>query len=212
MTPEHTTVLPLIAPIVSAHKACLGALARTDSLAGVANHRATAEAVDHEIERSTRHAHPFALLVLDLDHFKAVNEVYGHTAEDESLREVCQVVGGRLRRGDTLSRWGGEEFVIVLPELVGHDAFAAAERVRAAVDRHAFGSSAGPHLTCLIGLACYPTDATDRDQLIAQADDALYSANRLGRNRVCSATGSRLPPVPVLASSEGRTPADQRWA
>ncbi|MDQ3514810.1 MAG: diguanylate cyclase [Chloroflexota bacterium] len=189
----------------------LGELAVTDSLTGVANHRATVEAVDHEIERAERYAHPFALLVLDVDHFKAVNDAYGHAAGDESLRELCEVVEGCLRSGDTLGRWGGEEFIIVMPELVGHDAFAAAERVRAAVDRHRFGSGGGSHLTCSIGLACYPTDATGRDQLIALADGALYTAKRLGRNKVCSAIGSRLlPPMPALAPRDGHRTGDGR--
>jgi len=182
----------------------LAELATTDSLTGVANHRATVEAVDHEIERAERYAHPFALLVLDLDHFKAVNDAYGHVAGDECLREMCTVVDGCLRSGDTLGRWGGEEFLIVMPEVVCDDAFAAAERVRATIERHAFASGGGSHLTCSIGLACYPADATDRDQLIALADGALYTAKRLGRNKVCSAIGSRpLPPMPVLAPSDG---------
>jgi len=162
----------------------LAGLATTDLLTGLPNHRGMVEAMDREIERSRRYNRPFALLFLALDHFKALNDAYGHAAGDACLREWARVVGEDLRATDTLGRWGGEEFVVVMPELGCDDATAAAERVRAAVARHAFASGGGLHLTCSIGLACYPADATDRDRLVALADRALYTAKRLGRNQV----------------------------
>jgi len=161
----------------------LEATATTDHLTGLPNHRAMVQALDRAIEQSETSGQPFATLFLDLDHFKALNDAYGHGTGDESLREWGRVVGAEMRASDTLGRWGGEEFVAVMPGMPRGEAVRAAERIRGAVAWHTFPSG-GLHLTCSIGLACYPTDATDRDRVIELADRALYAAKRLGRNQV----------------------------
>jgi len=164
----------------------LEALAETDPLTGLPNHRAMVAALDREIARSRRSGQPFAVLFLDLDHFKAVNDAYGHGAGDSCLREWGSVVGSGLRGADRLGRWGGEELLVVLPDLGGGGAAAVAERIRGLVAGHAFAG--GVYLTCSIGVACSPTDATDRDRLLGLADRALYEAKRVGRDQVRTAT------------------------
>ncbi len=165
----------------------LEALATTDALTGLPNHRAMVTALDLELERAHRFGRPCALLFLDLDHFKALNDGYGHAAGDAVLRELAAVARRALRGVDTLGRWGGEEFVALLPEASAAAATEAAERVRAAVAAHAFPVGGGAHLTCSLGVATYPAHAAARDGLVDAADRAMYAAKRLGRNQVRAA-------------------------
>jgi diguanylate cyclase (GGDEF)-like protein/putative nucleotidyltransferase with HDIG domain len=161
--------------------------AGTDALTGIPNHRAVITALDLELERAQRYGRPCALLFFDLDHFKALNDGYGHVAGDAVLCAFAQVVRSSLRGVDTFGRWGGEEFVALLPELGCAEAQIVAERVRAKVAAHSFMISGGAHLTCSIGVAAYPADAQDRVALLAAADDAMYAAKHLGRNQTRTA-------------------------
>lgn len=161
----------------------LQALATTDPLTGLPNHRATVAALDHELARAYRYRRPCAVLFLDLDHFKAVNDTYGHPEGDAALCDFAAVVTATLRSVDTVGRWGGEEFVAVLPETDIERACEAAERVRAAVTAHVFAAGREIHLTCSIGVATYPADGEERNALIAAADHAMYAAKMLGRNQ-----------------------------
>lgn len=166
----------------------LQALATSDPLTGLANHRSMIGLLDAEVERAARYGHSFAVVFIDLDHFKALNDSFGHPVGDAALREFAGVVRGALRGPDILCRWGGEEFVALLPETSTEGALEVAERVRAAVAGHAFTSAGRVHTTCSCGVSVFPIDATDRDGMIAMADRAMYASKRLGRNQVRAAS------------------------
>jgi diguanylate cyclase (GGDEF)-like protein len=178
----------------------LESLAAADPVTGLPNHRTVVLAFDVECERARRYQRHCTALFLDLDHFKALNDSYGHPAGDAALREFAAVVRTVLRGVDILGRWGGEEFIAMLPETDPDAALAVAERVRAAVAAHTFWSAGGAHLTCSIGVATYPNDAENRDELIEMADRAMYSAKRLGRNQVRTAGD---PAVAALGDGVG---------
>jgi two-component system cell cycle response regulator len=184
----------------ASRNARLESLAAADPVTALPNHRTIVASLDREFARSRRYQHPCAVLFMDLDHFKALNDSYGHPAGDAALREFGSVVRSALRSADILGRWGGEEFVAVLPETNGDAACAVAERVRGAVAAHTFWAAGGAHLTCSIGVAAYPEDAATRDILIEKADGAMYVAKRLGRNQVRSATD---PAVAALGAEAG---------
>lgn len=162
----------------------LEALATADPLTGLLNHRGMVTSLDAELERARRYERPCALLFLDIDHFKALNDGYGHAAGDVILQEFAQILCRSLRGVDVVSRWGGEEFVILLPEMDSLSAEAAGERVRAGVAGFLFPVAGGLRLTCSVGMAAFPEDAADRPQLLEAADQAMYAAKRLGRNQV----------------------------
>lgn len=185
----------------SSRNARLESLAAADPVTGLPNHRRIVSGLDLEFVRARRYRHPCAVLFLDLDHFKALNDSYGHPAGDAALREFASVVRTALRGVDLLGRWGGEEFVAVLPETASEDAEAVAERVRTAVAHHTFWAAGGAHLTCSIGVAAYPQNADTRDGLIEMADQAMYVAKRLGRNQVRAAGD---PAVAALGAETGQ--------
>jgi diguanylate cyclase (GGDEF)-like protein len=161
----------------------LEALATTDPLTGLPNHRALMSGLDAELERAQRYHRPCSLIFLDIDHFKALNDTWGHPAGDAALQEVAAVARRALRSIDVLGRLGGEEFLAILPETENEAALQAAERVRATVAAHVFSLGDGAHLTCSLGVATYPNDAEGRDELIELADRAMYAAKTLGRNQ-----------------------------
>ncbi len=165
----------------------LQALATTDPLTGLPNHRALVAALDHEIERTRRYDRPCSVLFLDLDHFKALNDTCGHQVGDLALNKLAATVRSTLRGIDTLGRWGGEEFVAILPETTMNDGLTIAERIRGAVAAQAFTAGGSAHLTCSIGIATCPDTGLDRDGIVAAADRAMYAAKRLGRNQVRAA-------------------------
>ncbi len=162
----------------------LQALSKTDPLTELPNHRALLSTLKQELERARRYDRPCSLLFLDLDHFKALNDGYGHAAGDTVLCAFAGVLSTTIRNMDTAGRWGGEEFVVILPEATVEEALDIAERIRKAVSFFSFEISGGLHLTCSVGVACYPEHATDQDALITAADQAMYGAKRLGRNQV----------------------------
>lgn len=166
----------------------LEALATRDVLTGLPNHRAMMEAIDAEVQRAAHGDRPCALLFLDIDHFKALNDAFGHPAGDAALQEFAETVRTTLRGMDTLGRWGGEEFVALLPETDAAGAMVAAEHVRARVAEQLFRVAGGLHLTCSIGVACCPGDAGERDSLLTAADAAMYAAKHLGRNQARAAS------------------------
>jgi len=182
----------------------LQAMATTDPLTNLPNHRALVGMLDHELERVDRQGRPCAVLILDIDHFKALNDGYGHLAGDAALRELAAVARVALRSADTLGRWGGEEFVAILPDVDRQGALIAAEHVRARIADHAFVTCGGARLTCSIGVAAYPRDAPERDGLIAAADQALYAAKRLGRDKVCRAGDDAVAALAARNAVESR--------
>ena len=167
----------------------------TDSLTGVHNRRYFEHRALIEIAQARRHRHELACMFLDIDHFKAVNDTHGHASGDIALRAVGQCIKAQLRAGDTVARWGGEEFVLMLPQTPAVHAREIAERIRAAVGRRPFEGAGGQAMpvTISIGLAMLPAHSSVRDPaeqaaaLIARADEALYEAKRAGRNRVVEA-------------------------
>lgn len=179
----------------------LESLASADPITGLPNHRSLATALSHELGRAHRSGRPCTLLFLDLDHFKALNDSFGHRAGDAALREFASVVRAVLRTTDVLGRWGGEEFIVILPETDRDAGMAVAERLRTEVAGHAFWAAGGSHLTCSLGMATYPQDASDRDGLIEMADQAMYAAKRLGRNQVRDASD----PAVAAQSDEAHT-------
>jgi two-component system, cell cycle response regulator len=170
-----------------ADKARLEALATTDAVTQLLNRRALVDRLTHELERARRYTTPLALLMVDLDHFKDINDTHGHLVGDEALREVARLLQGAVRTVDLVGRYGGEEFVIVLPETNPEGAVAFAERLREKVAHHDFASEILPSLkiTVSIGVAAFPAPTIDSvDDLFARSDEALYRAKAAGRNLV----------------------------
>jgi diguanylate cyclase (GGDEF)-like protein len=161
-------------------------LARTDALTGLSNRGEFQRQLKDEVERSRRYHRSFSLLMLDIDHFKTVNDSYGHQAGDEVLRAVAARLREQSRPADRVARHGGEEFVVILPEIAGEGALALAERLRAAVADSAVAVTEGRTIpvTISIGVATFPADAGSGTELIAAADTALYAAKQGGRNRI----------------------------
>ena len=173
--------------------AVLQNLSIRDGLTGLYNHREFQRRLKEEMERSRRYGRTFSLLMMDIDHFKVVNDTYGHPAGDKVLRAVADVVRREVRFVDHVARYGGEEFAVILPETHGAGVLVAAERLRTAAGDHAIAIPDGPEInvTVSIGIAEFPWNAGSMEELIAAADRALYSAKQTGRNRVCAGTASR---------------------
>ena len=170
-----------------ADKARLEALATTDSVTQLLNRRALVDRLTHELERARRYGTPLALLMVDLDHFKEINDSHGHLVGDQALREVGRLLQGAVRAVDVVARYGGEEFVIVLPETAGEGAIAFAERLRERVESHDFANERLPslRLTASVGVASFPSPGVESvEDFFSRADEALYRAKAAGRNRV----------------------------
>jgi diguanylate cyclase (GGDEF)-like protein len=165
-------------------------LAHTDGLTELYNYRFFQQRLGVELNRAQRFKRALSLIMLDLDHFKAYNDSYGHQAGDQALRELGRLLRHSSRSYDLVARYGGDEFVIILPETSKPVAAEVAERIRLGVERirHA-GEPPGPggHFTASLGSATFPEDATEPSALIRQADLALYQAKTRGGNQVSSA-------------------------
>lgn len=161
----------------------------TDPLTQVKNRRYFQDRLASELERSDRHGYPLALIMIDIDHFKNFNDDFGHLAGDTVLREVARHLMAQLRLMDTIARFGGEEFALILPDTTPSDALKVAERVRATLAKSKFSFEGGSEtqVTISLGIACAPQNATTTEGLIARADEALYQAKRQGRNQSVSA-------------------------
>ncbi len=176
---------------LAAANARLETLASTDPLTGLLNHRAFYARLDEEIARADRSGRPLALLLVDLDDFRAINNTHGHQAGDRALVAIAAALRGSLRAGDSAGRYGGDEFVALLPEADLGEALAVAERARAAITAIALAAGdATIHATTSLGVAALPRHARDRDALIAAADQAAYAAKDAGKNcvRACGET------------------------
>jgi diguanylate cyclase (GGDEF)-like protein len=166
-----------------------------DPLTGLFNRRYMEETLEREVRRAQRAGRPMAVLMLDLDHFKRVNDDSGHDAGDALLRELGTLLIRNLRREDVACRYGGEEFVLVLPEASLEDAERRAEELREEIKRLRVsdkGRLLGP-LTASFGLAAYPEHGLAGDMLLRAADTALYRAKREGRDRVMVAVAADVP-------------------
>jgi diguanylate cyclase (GGDEF)-like protein/PAS domain S-box-containing protein len=156
-------------------------LATTDRLTQAFNRTKFQEVIERELERAKRYFHPFSVVMFDIDHFKRVNDTYGHAIGDSVLQILTKIVKENLREIDYLVRWGGEEFIFITPETDVEKAIVLAERIRKAIETYKF-DQAGT-ITVSFGVAEYKPDDTE-DTLIKRADDAMYVAKKKGRNRV----------------------------
>ncbi len=164
--------------------------ALVDDVTDVYNARYLLEAMDREIRRAERYGNELSVLFLDLDRFKLVNDRHGHLIGSQALRQLSQVLGQCVRQVDTLARYGGDEFTILLVGTGEEAGTEIAERIRRIVAETPFeaGSDQVLHLTCSVGVSTYPTHGRTREALLDSADKAMYRAKSKGRDRVCSAT------------------------
>jgi diguanylate cyclase (GGDEF)-like protein len=160
--------------------------ARTDGLTGLANHREFQEQLAHEVERAQRFGVPVGLVLLDLDDFKTINDQYGHLAGDNVLKAVSGALRGAIRDIDQASRYGGEEFAVILPHTTIEGATRLAERLRQAIAERVANAPDGRQIriTASFGVAGLPAHSATQVELIATADAALYRAKQTGKNRV----------------------------
>jgi two-component system, cell cycle response regulator len=178
-------------------------LSTMDPLTGFPNHRKVIEALTTSLEM-VDNRDPCAVLFIDIDYFKSINDSCGHAAGDATLKEFCRVASGAINGLGFFGRWGGEEFVAILPGTDRDGARVVAERIRIAVSEFAFSAGNGGHVTCSIGAAIYPHDGRDRDSIAEAADRAMYAAKCLGRNQV------RLASDPEIAAVEMQRLATSR--
>jgi two-component system, cell cycle response regulator len=154
-----------------------------DQLTGCFNRRYFETRMDEELSLAKRFRNKMCMIMFDIDHFKKVNDTYGHQAGDTVLMEVSAVAKGCLRGEDYLCRYGGEEFAIIMPETSVDEAHEVAERMRKLIEEHAFyGGNQLINVTISLGIAEYPEHAIIKEKLIEKADAALYAAKNSGRN------------------------------
>ena len=179
-----------------------------DELTGLLTSKSFFTELRREAARAEEENQPFCVLMMDLDHFKQVNDSYGHMVGSRTLQDIGVIIKAALRSGDVAARFGGEEFAAFLLDANYAQGLVAAERVRAAMAAHSFpvtrlDDPAGEtthNITISIGVAAFPDDATDPIHLVELADSALYRAKRSGRNRICAYR-------PSLAVTEGPLPS-----
>jgi diguanylate cyclase (GGDEF)-like protein/PAS domain S-box-containing protein len=169
--------------------------AHTDSLTGLANRGRFMELADREITRAVRYQHPYAALILDIDHFKMINDRFGHKSGDTVLQTLATILKGALRENDIIGRIGGEEFAVLLPETDAEKASEVAERLRLTVADTKITTENVNQLTITvsIGLAIPRDFSLNIDNILSNADSALYGAKNSGRNRVCNASETGKP-------------------
>jgi two-component system, cell cycle response regulator len=175
-------------------------LATMDVLTGVFNRREFNRRLTIEIERSRREGHSVSLLMVDIDHFKKINDTYGHQSGDDALRHVSALIKAEVRPGDLPARYGGEEFAVILPYADRNEAFIVAERLRNLIAAQDIDIQDGQTIkaTASLGCATFPIDAGTEETLMGAADAALYRAKRSGRNRVCIAEPESLVTTDVV--------------
>src|SRR5688572_1600428 len=184
----------------------LARLALVDAKTGLPNARALEERLQRELHAAKKQGAPLSLLFLDIDHFKRLNDTYGHAAGDVVLAEVAQLLGENVREEDFVARFGGEEFVVLLPGVDSCEALALAERLRALVAAHRFAvgeenaiGAGGETVRCTVsaGAASFPEHARDGQTLVEQADAAMYRAKQT-RNAVALADGGAALATPSM--------------
>lgn len=163
-------------------------IAATDPVTQLTNHRFFQEKMRREVDRAQRHDRFFSLIMIDVDFFKAYNDKYGHPAGDRALNKIAQHLNKATRGADTVSRYGGEEFAMVLPETNKTAAMEVAERIRAQMEKTIVDTENNHAFTFSIGVSSFPENGKTAEELIDKADKALYQAKKKGRNKVEGAT------------------------
>lgn len=188
---EHIMRFDLLDEIDREYQRQIRRLLSHDDLTGLLSSRSFFSELRRESARATAEERPFCVLMMDVDHFKIVNDTYGHLTGSKTLEEIGFCITQNLRSGDVASRFGGEEFAAFLLDATVSQAIVAAERIRSAIETHPFSIirqgkvSQIHHITISIGIASFPADSSDPIELVEMADSALYRAKREGRNRVC---------------------------
>jgi diguanylate cyclase (GGDEF)-like protein len=160
-------------------------LALTDALTGLGNRRSFDETLTREMARTKRNSSPLSLVILDIDFFKKINDVYGHTMGDTVLKELATLIASNLRQCDWLARYGGEEYALILPDTPCLEALKLLERLRLLVEKHIFARDQSPlRMTISLGITQYDVKRHTLKSLIEEADAALYEAKHKGRNQV----------------------------
>jgi diguanylate cyclase (GGDEF)-like protein len=187
MTFATVAVFGIFGFLVGRRNEDLSDLSVTDGLTGVFNHRYLHEQLRREIERADRHQANVTCLMLDIDDFKKVNDLHGHPFGDEVLAVTAQIIRESVRQIDIVGRYGGEEFLVIMPQTKGADAVPIAERIGKSLEAHVIHSAKGDvRVTLSIGLASYPEPmlgVKTKSALLSAADQALYKAKRAGKNR-----------------------------
>jgi len=180
----------------------LRAAATRDPLTGLANRRVMEQTLDAHLHRAIREGRPLAVAVLDLDRFRESNRRHGHPAGDEILRAVARLIEAGRRGEEVACRYGGDEFVIIMPDAAAGEAEARLKAFQAALATLAITHDGRPlaPITASVGIAAAPADGTDRAALIAAADEAMYRAKQAGGHRICAAALSRPADAPVRGS------------
>ena len=163
-------------------------LSHSDSLTGLWNHGYFQQLLSKEIERSKELSIPLSLAMIDIDNFKNYNDKLGHQAGDTLLKDIINIFRTNSRKNDIVSRYGGEEFTIIMPGTSKNEAFRICDRIRCGVEEHKFKDEEiqpNKNVTISAGIASYPIDADNKEDLIFHADMALYEAKKTGRNKVC---------------------------
>jgi diguanylate cyclase (GGDEF)-like protein len=173
-------ILLLARRLQASHQA-LWALARRDELTGVGNYRGLHERLAAEIARHRRHSREFALVLLDLDGFKAINERFGHLEGDRLLAEIGRALSDEVRAEDSVFRQGGDEFAVIVPEANAEEAEEVAARLRARIRRRGFGTDIERPVTAATGFAMFPADGDSAERLLGFADGDLFAAKRARR-------------------------------
>ncbi|MGQ0504336.1 MAG: sensor domain-containing diguanylate cyclase, partial [Myxococcaceae bacterium] len=159
-------------------------MATTDGLTGLLNHRTFQTRADEALAHAKRYSRKCSLILTDIDHFKSVNDTYGHPMGDQVLRGVAKILKDKARDTDIVARYGGEEFAIVMPETDAKGAHVIAERIREAVMTEVFQTESGPlKVTLSLGIATAPDHSTEKQAMIDLSDQCLYYAKRHGRNQ-----------------------------
>ena len=166
-------------------------LAYLDGLTGIFNRRYFELRIAEEIERARRFASGMAVIMIDIDHFKRLNDEFGHLLGDEVLRQVSSILNQHLRKTDVVCRYGGEEFAIILSQTDPTYALGIAEKLRRTVETWQFPGVPRP-VTISAGVATYPINGTTRDELVKAGDAGLYTAKQAGRNKACPAPSSKI--------------------
>jgi diguanylate cyclase (GGDEF)-like protein/PAS domain S-box-containing protein len=160
-------------------------LARTDDLTQIYNRKFFNETLDLEIKKSKRYDHTFSIVMIDIDHFKRINDTYGHLEGDNVLKRFAELISSMLRTTDVFSRWGGEEFMILLPHTTLDEATTVAESLRTTIEN--FSKSSHKGTTISVGVTSFSPLNDDKEELLLRCDKNLYKAKEMGRNRVISA-------------------------